>query len=928
MEEFDKRVPMLSHLSTTYRQEVSWNGYRADVLKSGIQKYIRRGMTEKALYCAGELDLFKEATDKSAGEGIRTNFLHRLMVIYMEDVENRSILVDIDKKMKELFTERTLSARSKEKEERLISEVVVELGHSTKARVCSHIRAVFNAKYKDIRQQYPEVSALWNEIEQNEKRRVEAGTELFPFLCDSFTIYLKQKNILAVYYGFHIEGSSEKLKEAFKGSKKPVWYIFKELSTHSEDKLFVNIMIQWYKEHIGTLNEGFMCWLYPLLLELGVITKGEKPAVRFEDYPLNWDANRSNQRIEIDDFVLDKHTARGRGKGLVEFALTGSLVENPASFVNPMWKQFYEDGKRWEEKIPILGPSGATTSGATASGATASAPLKIKKPTMKKDPAPVVAAPPMAAPLVAAPLGTALEEEKQESEMGAFEFIVRTQLTTMGTKMDVYLAKDRRTSSVVMVKGPYQNRTEIDILLSTTEWKKKHNLPYNRFEVRSLIPNRWPDGVPLGARNKVNRSRPSYFLVFESYLQEGDIKTISRSSPLWPETKVVDWENIPFHFDYKSRPLTEQEYKDYVHALLFRYVLGISDYADRNFLMKGGRVISIDEDVENKPIDLYATLKKNKADFILQWLKSNYEKLDVASWTPKDPSNAEQVRKLAEIQSKETCLQLFQGKPSEPAKALELSEALESAKALESAQERVKEVAPLIKEAIKPEISISTMNDNFVFIDNLYRSRITLLDILAERGYDVEKYRKFSPAEATAAASSLAGLSFIVTKKDNAEQVCDVRYITNSRPKMDVFFNDIPDEKSETTEVIVMMEGSVAEIHHQAALKQYMKWKEPNEAGEKSRRKLRVSFFSIYALVVNPMRHVLVPKHEIIPDVEDAHKKLMESMYITSKTKFPEIKFHTDPIARCIGAVPGDIVKITRPSASSGEAIVYRVCAP
>ena len=60
---FHKRVPMLSHLSTTYRQEVSWNGYRADVLKSGIQKYIRRGVTEKALYCAGELDLFKEAGD-------------------------------------------------------------------------------------------------------------------------------------------------------------------------------------------------------------------------------------------------------------------------------------------------------------------------------------------------------------------------------------------------------------------------------------------------------------------------------------------------------------------------------------------------------------------------------------------------------------------------------------------------------------------------------------------------------------------------------------------------------------------------------------------------------------------------------------------------------------------------------------------------
>jgi DNA-directed RNA polymerase subunit H (RpoH/RPB5) len=50
--------------------------------------------------------------------------------------------------------------------------------------------------------------------------------------------------------------------------------------------------------------------------------------------------------------------------------------------------------------------------------------------------------------------------------------------------------------------------------------------------------------------------------------------------------------------------------------------------------------------------------------------------------------------------------------------------------------------------------------------------------------------------------------------------------------------------------------------------------------------------------------------------------------YITAKSKFPEIKFHLDPIARCIGAVPGDIIKITRPSASSGQTIIYRVCAP
>ena len=218
---------------------------------------------------------------------------------------------------------------------------------------------------------------------------------------------------------------------------------------------------------------------------------------------------------------------------------------------------------------------------------------------------------------------------------------------------------------------------------------------------------------------------------------------------------------------------------------------------------------------------------------------------------------------------------------------------------------------------------IRKMNDNFVFIDNIYRSRITLLDILETRGYNVEKYRKFSPAEATAAAASFSSLSFKVSKKDDESKICDVRYANISRQKLETFFDDIEDDDAENIEVIVMTSGPIIEAHHTIALKQYMKMK---ESAEKDRRKLRVSFFSIEMLVINPMKHVLVPKHEIIP--QEFHKELLDSMYVTSKSKLPEIKFHVDPIARCIGAVPGDIVKITRYSQSSGESIIYRVCAP
>jgi DNA-directed RNA polymerase subunit H len=223
------------------------------------------------------------------------------------------------------------------------------------------------------------------------------------------------------------------------------------------------------------------------------------------------------------------------------------------------------------------------------------------------------------------------------------------------------------------------------------------------------------------------------------------------------------------------------------------------------------------------------------------------------------------------------------------------------------------------------------MNDNFAFVDSIYRSRLTLLDILEKRNYDVAMYRKFSPAEAAAAATALPGLSFTVYKKAEAQQddekyECQVRYINNmTRPKLETFFDDIPEERTEYTEVIVMQQAPIADAHHAIALKQYMKMKDL-PTGEKVRAKLRVSFFCMDMIVVNPTSHVLVPKHEIVP--ENEHKGLMASMYITTKSKFPEIKFHIDPITRCIGAVPGDIIKITRPSASAGVAIIYRVCAP
>ena len=67
--------------------------------------------------------------------------------------------------------------------------------------------------------------------------------------------------------------------------------------------------------------------------------------------------------------------------------------------------------------------------------------------------------------------------------------------------------------------------------------------------------------------------------------------------------------------------------------------------------------------------------------------------------------------------------------------------------------------------------------------------------------------------------------------------------------------------------------------------------------------------------------HMLVPKHEVLSEREV--KELLETLGI-NKEKLPKMKA-SDPIAREIGAKPGDIVKITRKSLTAGESVFYRL---
>lgn len=211
----------------------------------------------------------------------------------------------------------------------------------------------------------------------------------------------------------------------------------------------------------------------------------------------------------------------------------------------------------------------------------------------------------------------------------------------------------------------------------------------------------------------------------------------------------------------------------------------------------------------------------------------------------------------------------------------------------------------------------------------LFRSRKTLLTLLAARGYATKPYEKFGPVEIGAMATASTGASGAAAFRMDLERAspdsngivkCRVEYSINRvKNRISGFLDGLTEEGNEsavvpeTTELIIVLLEPVVEAFHTAAM---------NALASKS---LHVSFFQAHTIVNNPMEHVLVPKHELVPTTE--HPELLAKGKM-KKANLPLIKFHQDMIARVMGLLPGDIVKITRPSPSAGEYISYRVCVP
>lgn len=206
-------------------------------------------------------------------------------------------------------------------------------------------------------------------------------------------------------------------------------------------------------------------------------------------------------------------------------------------------------------------------------------------------------------------------------------------------------------------------------------------------------------------------------------------------------------------------------------------------------------------------------------------------------------------------------------------------------------------------------------------VSRLYRVRRTVLEMLSDRGYAVlntsEDLNLSKPefrAQMQTSNFNRESLTMLRQRRDNpADQIF-------------VFFPDEVRGKSVGVEVISdstkRMETngvSNALIILQTGLTPSAK--AAVEKMSASGRCLLEAFME-NELLVNITHHQLVPRHELL--TEDSKIALLKR-YKLKESQLPRIQ-RTDPIARYYGLIPGNIVKITRPSETAGRYVTYRLC--
>lgn len=208
------------------------------------------------------------------------------------------------------------------------------------------------------------------------------------------------------------------------------------------------------------------------------------------------------------------------------------------------------------------------------------------------------------------------------------------------------------------------------------------------------------------------------------------------------------------------------------------------------------------------------------------------------------------------------------------------------------------------------------MSKNSNLILSLYKSRLTIVELLEYQGYDIKNYMTFSINEIDAMYKN-SQLDFLVNHENNNTKTY-IKYFLQSKQIKPNVLDEMIDELFHIESVLTKNDTLLIIVED-----------EPNDTIITKIKYLYdkmgifVVLHRITRLQFNILNHTLVPKCEILDDEEV--QQLQKTYNITDIKKIPEIS-RFDPQALAMSLRPGQICKFERNSATSMNYTYYRIC--
>ena len=214
-------------------------------------------------------------------------------------------------------------------------------------------------------------------------------------------------------------------------------------------------------------------------------------------------------------------------------------------------------------------------------------------------------------------------------------------------------------------------------------------------------------------------------------------------------------------------------------------------------------------------------------------------------------------------------------------------------------------------------------------IYKIYKSRITLIELMKKQDYNISDYDGFSVNEINTMKtnnqldmilekkpSNVGDANTEETQKEDTQKIYIKYYLgkslrpANLQEMMDDLF--VVDEVLKKTDTLLIVVNDEVNDTLMNSLKHI--WES---------EKIFVIIIPLQRLQFNILEHVLVPPHRVLDESEKI--KIKNRYNVMNDYEFPELS-RFDPVAQAIGIRPGQVCEIMRPSKTAISAPYYRIC--